>query len=183
MPHTPAPQATPAAPSPHTPSVFGADDVREATNIGATDIREATNADASDTPAQPAPAVIDATQLDALRALQTPDEPNVVQDILDEYRVVSQQLVAALQQALAEGAATRLYETAHSLKSCSANVGACQLSALCGEVELRTREETTPLTPTLASELAPLVAAVLAAHEQATKALADIERGFGGKGA
>ena len=125
--------------------------------------------------------VIDAAQLGALRALESPDEPGVVQEILDDYRTVSRQLVAALQRALTDGAATRLYETAHSLKSCSANVGACQLAALFAEVELMTRGQTTPLAPAQAFELTRLVIAVDAAHAQAMLALANIERGFASK--
>jgi len=140
-------------------------------------------------PASPAPAVeaakarrpalpaLDGAQIEALRALETPEEPTVLRDILDEFRTLSGQLVATLQRALTVSDVPTLYETAHSLKSCSAYVGAWQVSAWCEELEAVSRNQAPPLSPLVRAKLVRLIADIHEAHEQALIALAGIEVG------
>ncbi len=127
---------------------------------------------------RPSLSVLDRAQIEALRALESPEEPTVLRDILDEFRTLSRQLVATLQRALTEGDVPSLHETAHSLKSCSAYVGAWQVSAWCADVETITRDQGASLSPMVAANIARLVAAIHEAHEQALMALAGIEVGF-----
>jgi CheY-like chemotaxis protein len=88
-----------------------------------------------DPAAPPREAVLDRRPLDALRALQRPGRPNVLEKVLGAFRESSSQLVAAMQAALSRGDGHAVYQAAHSLKSGSANVGATTLSTHCREIE------------------------------------------------
>ncbi len=80
-------------------------------------------------------APIDEDQLDAIRALQIPGEPDVLQMVLDEYEHDANDLVGQLHQAIAVADVTALHRAAHSLKSSSAYVGARVLSSVCADLE------------------------------------------------
>ncbi len=71
--------------------------------------------------------------LSALRAL--PNGDLRVQRILRSYLKTSQLLVTQLQEAAARNDGETIRQSAHSLKSSSANVGALSLSKLCGQLE------------------------------------------------
>ncbi len=81
------------------------------------------------------PAVLDQEQLANLRALRTPDGPDVVEIIIDEYRTETQRLLQLLRHALVAGDATAFERHAHSLKSSSAYLGATALSEHCHTME------------------------------------------------
>ena len=83
----------------------------------------------------PREAVLDRRPLDALRALQRPDRPNVLQKVLDAFWESSSRLVTAMEAGLSRGDAQAVHQAAHSLKSSSANIGATTLSAHCREIE------------------------------------------------
>jgi CheY-like chemotaxis protein len=83
----------------------------------------------------PREAVLDRRPLDALRALQRPGRPNVVQKVLCAFRESSSELVTAMQAALSRSDGHAVHQAAHSLKSSSANIGATTLSAHCREIE------------------------------------------------
>jgi len=90
-----------------------------------------TLADDGDTP------VLDRGVLDRIRALQQPNAPSVLAQVIGVYLEDSPEMIEALKQALVGGDVGILTETAHSLKSSSANLGASRLSSLCKELELR----------------------------------------------
>jgi two-component system sensor histidine kinase/response regulator len=84
---------------------------------------------------------LEAEVLDRIRALQRPGTPSLLAKIIGVYLDNSLTLVQRLREALAQGDAAALCETAHSLKSSSANLGAAQLATLCKELEYRGREQ------------------------------------------
>ena len=81
--------------------------------------------------------ILDRSVLDRIRALQQPNTPSVLAQVIDIYLEDSPEMIEALKQALYGGDMDVLTETAHSLKSSSANLGASRLSSLCKELELR----------------------------------------------
>jgi signal transduction histidine kinase/DNA-binding response OmpR family regulator len=81
--------------------------------------------------------VLDRSVLDRIRALQQPNAPSVLAQVIDIYLEDSPEMIEALKQALDGSDMAALIETAHSLKSSSANLGASRLSSLCKELELR----------------------------------------------
>ncbi len=81
------------------------------------------------------PAVLDNEQLDALRTLQQPGEPDVLAMVFEEYRQELREQMRRIRQALAACDARALGRAAHALKSGSAALGATTLAAICAEIE------------------------------------------------
>ncbi|MCP4995010.1 MAG: response regulator, partial [Gammaproteobacteria bacterium] len=73
--------------------------------------------------------------LDALRALQRPGRPDILQKVVGLYLDNSPTLLQNLQNAISENIAAEVQIAAHSLKSSSANLGATELAALCKTLE------------------------------------------------
>jgi CheY-like chemotaxis protein len=96
---------------------------------------------------QPPP--LDPKPLAALRALQKPGGPDVLEKVLRAYLDSAPQLLATLREALACSAAAAVQRAAHSLKSSSANVGAMTLAAHCKELEAMGRAKTLATAPTV----------------------------------
>lgn len=123
--------------------------------------------------------VLDHTQIAAIQALQEPGSPDILTDILTEFRRESLQLVNRMQIAVTAGDAHALHEAAHSLKSSSAYVGAQALSALCAELDqvCTTALGADPSTSrtVLAATAAPLVAEVRRSFQCLLEALAAVE--------
>jgi signal transduction histidine kinase/CheY-like chemotaxis protein/HPt (histidine-containing phosphotransfer) domain-containing protein len=94
---------------------------------------------ASEIPAEP-PA-LDPSILDDLRALENPDCPTLVADVVHTYVDSSSELLADLRAAVADQNAEGVAQSAHALKSSSANVGALPLATLCRELEAMGRED------------------------------------------
>lgn len=97
---------------------------------------------ASETRAAPEGAPMDETEpilnqhvLENFRQLQAPDEPDLVQQLIDLYLADTPERLNALHQALAQGDATRVAQAAHSLKGSSANIGAQRVARVCLELE------------------------------------------------
>ena len=80
-------------------------------------------------------ALLDPGQLDALRTLQEPGEPDVLAIVFEEFRQESRQQMRHLRQALSAGDTRALHHTAHSLKSGGAALGATELAAICAQIE------------------------------------------------
>jgi CheY-like chemotaxis protein len=78
---------------------------------------------------------IDATMLQALRALQRPGRSNVVARVIDLFNRDAPGLVVEMRRSAAAGDAEALRKAAHVLKSTSATVGATTLAAHCREIE------------------------------------------------
>ncbi len=79
--------------------------------------------------------VLDQSVLDRIRALQQPNTPSVLAQVIGIYLEDSPEMIKKLKHALEQGDIAGLTETAHSLKSSSANLGASRLSSLCKELE------------------------------------------------
>ena len=96
--------------------------------------REATSDAAREDGEEP---VLDHGVLDRIRDIQQPGAPSVLARLIGVYLEDAVSMIGALKQALETGDIAALVETAHSLKSSSANLGASRLSTVCKELELR----------------------------------------------
>jgi HPt (histidine-containing phosphotransfer) domain-containing protein len=81
--------------------------------------------------------MLDDKALDAIRALQCPGSPNLLQTVVGTYLREAPRLIDNMARAARTGDATALRSVAHSLKSSSATVGALQLSSYCRAIEVR----------------------------------------------
>ncbi|MEM1187810.1 MAG: response regulator [Pseudomonadota bacterium] len=79
--------------------------------------------------------VLDESILERLDAFRQSGGADVVSNIIGVYLRDSRPKVATMESAATERDIASLRDTAHSLKSSSANVGALRLSSLCAEVE------------------------------------------------
>jgi two-component system, sensor histidine kinase and response regulator len=82
---------------------------------------------------------IDDSAFDAIRVLQRPDKPDLVQRIIALFADEAPRLLQSLHAAVAAGEADAVRAAAHSLKSSSANVGARMLSEACKAIEMVAR--------------------------------------------
>src|SRR5438067_2306521 len=87
--------------------------------------------------------VIDRQVLDQLSALRINGKPELLARTINLYLVESPKLVHTLKQAAAANNALEIARSAHSLKSCSANVGARMLSRYCSDIEASARRADT----------------------------------------
>lgn len=79
---------------------------------------------------------IDQNVLEALRDLQIAGKPDILKKVVIAYLSSSAPLVSGLTTALTGGDIELLRDSAHSLKSSSANVGAMELSKISQQLEL-----------------------------------------------
>lgn len=80
--------------------------------------------------------ILDRAALAGIHALQQPGSPSLLAKIIDIYLEHSPKLMDSLRRGVARPEAAELVrDSAHSLKSSSANLGASGLAALCGELE------------------------------------------------
>ena len=85
--------------------------------------------------AGPVPVTLDQAPLAAIRALQSPGQPDPLERVVGLYLQSALTLKQRLQQALTSGDAEELRQAAHTLKSSSANLGGQRLAARCRELE------------------------------------------------
>jgi PAS domain S-box-containing protein len=90
-----------------------------------------------------AAAVLDREVLEQLTALQTSEKPDLLAQVINLYLVESPKLIEKLKQAAGASDATEIANTAHTLKSSSANLGATGLTRLCGDIEASARAAAT----------------------------------------
>ncbi|MCP3890239.1 MAG: response regulator [Desulfobulbaceae bacterium] len=83
---------------------------------------------------------VDSTVLDSLRVLQIEGQPDIIKKITDTYLRSSEVLVTTLRQAVINRNFAVVQNSAHSLKSSSAQVGGMKLSELCAELEIYCKE-------------------------------------------
>jgi HPt (histidine-containing phosphotransfer) domain-containing protein len=103
------------------------------------------------------------------RELQTSEEPNPVQEILDLFRDGTPPLLAAMREGIAAGDPAKLKQAAHSLKGSSGMLGAHHLAALTGELEKRGRAGTVQGTE-------PLLAQVELEFQRVCQAFDELQR-------
>ena len=80
-------------------------------------------------------AVIDESVLDNYRRIQQPGKPDIIKRLVDIYLGNSPDILRKIAEAARQGDMDRLWQSAHSLKSSSANIGATNFAALCEMVE------------------------------------------------
>jgi HPt (histidine-containing phosphotransfer) domain-containing protein len=81
-------------------------------------------------------AIIDQAALAAIRAVQRPDQPDIVARILTQYMETSPEIVDRIRRAVLSKDAAELRASAHRLKSSSAQLGATALASDCRELEM-----------------------------------------------
>ncbi len=86
--------------------------------------------------------VLDLSVLDAFRALQVEGAPDVLTRLVGVYLSSSDGLITELREGAEEKDFEKIQNSAHSLKSSSANVGAIQLSEFSKELEFGCRNKT-----------------------------------------
>ncbi len=82
---------------------------------------------------------IDRSFLDNIRALQIEGEPDILNQVINNYLKDSVKLIDNLREAIHKSNIEQIKNTAHSLKSSCANVGAVKLSSLCKELEMKSK--------------------------------------------
>jgi CheY-like chemotaxis protein len=87
--------------------------------------------------------ILDRQVLDQLGTLRTNGRPELLARTIDLYLVESPKLMQKLKQAASANDAPEIARSAHSLKSCSANVGATLLSRYCADIEASARRSDT----------------------------------------
>ncbi len=112
---------------------------------------------------------IDRASLDAIRALQAPGGDDLVAKIVRTFMEESARLSRNIEQAVAASDIEGVRANAHSLKSCSGNVGANQLAVLARDMETAARRGTLDDADGALSEL----------QAELRRAVAELEGMFG----
>ncbi|AVP96631.1 hypothetical protein C7S18_05180 [Ahniella affigens] len=112
------------------------------------------------------PNAMDWNRLEALRPLQRPGKPDVIQQMVQAYLKNSDALMRALNAALVSQDHEVMTRSAHSLKSAAATIGANGLSQLAADMEAKFRNGQFDLA-------ANLILRCEASHEAACRALID----------
>ena len=99
---------------------------------------------------------IDPTVIEQIREIQPPGE-NLVAKIIELFLNEAERLRLCLEQAVSTSDWESVGKHAHSLKSCSANVGAMQVASLSHELESACRENKDDQVPALYSRLRQLL--------------------------
>ncbi len=82
---------------------------------------------------------INRSVLKTLQDLQIEGQPDILVSIVSAYLNSSERIIAELQEALADNNLSVVCNSAHSLKSASANVGAITFSEICREIEVKSK--------------------------------------------
>ena len=80
--------------------------------------------------------------IDTIRALQPPEGPDLLSDLIETYFASADRLLDSLRQAVGTADAPLVMRSAHSLKSSSANLGALVLAECFKEMEILGRNDT-----------------------------------------
>ena len=87
--------------------------------------------------------VLDRRVLDQLSNVRTNGKPEMLARVINLYLVESPKLIQKLKHAAGAGDAPQIERSAHSLRSCSANLGANTLSRYCEDIEASARRADT----------------------------------------
>lgn len=112
------------------------------------------------------PNAMDWNRLEALRPLQRPGKPDVIQQMVQTYLKNADALMQALNGALARQDHELMTRSAHSLKSAAATIGASGLSQLAADMEATFRNGQFDLA-------ANLILRCEASHNAACRALTE----------
>jgi PAS domain S-box-containing protein len=86
---------------------------------------------------------LDPLVIESLRALQSPQRPHLLADLIEVFLNETPPLLVALRNAAQNDDAKKLYEAAHNLKGMSSSLGAMRLAAFAKAVEVIGRSNTT----------------------------------------
>ena len=93
-------------------------------------------------PALPAEdSLLDANTLDGIRALQSPQSPNILEQLFEIYRSSAPELIKKLHLSIQEGSCESIRDSAHSLKSASGSIGARKIFELSAMLENMGRDK------------------------------------------
>jgi signal transduction histidine kinase/CheY-like chemotaxis protein len=106
---------------------------------------------------------VDSSVFDELSKLQKPGAPNIVEKVIYLYLENSRELKDKLHDAVNNANAALVRESAHALKSSSANVGANGLADLCKHLEIMGRQDNLSDAPTIHERFEREYARVVAA--------------------
>jgi PAS domain S-box-containing protein len=95
--------------------------------------------------------VLNGDRLDELRALESPDDPGLVADMIRLYLQGAKESLRALHDAVQLGDAHALRHAAHSLKGTSGSIGADRLATISAELEQVARRGAIERAPALVS--------------------------------
>jgi len=79
--------------------------------------------------------LLDVNTINGIRALQSPQSPNILEQLFDIYRSTTTELLQKLDRSIQDGSCDEIREFAHSLKSASGNIGARKIFELCAKLE------------------------------------------------
>jgi len=85
--------------------------------------------------------ILDIKKLKEIRALQSPDKPEMFNQIIDIFKSDSRKLLDRLKAAIQNQDLLSAGNAAHALKSSSAHLGAMQFSSLCQKIETLCSED------------------------------------------
>ena len=85
--------------------------------------------------------LLDVNTLNGVRALQSPQSPNILEQLFEIYRSTAPELLQSLNAAIKDGNCEVIRESAHSLKSSSGNIGARKIFELSAKLEDMGRDE------------------------------------------
>ncbi len=117
---------------------------------------------------------LDETVLDRLAALQQPDKPDIVGQVIRLYEANSAKAIVELRQALENDDPDAARQRAHNLKSSSAHVGATTLADMFSSIERTTREGDTARARALIDEATDAHARVLVQLRQRLKPVSPV---------
>jgi CheY-like chemotaxis protein len=85
--------------------------------------------------------LLDVDTLNGVRALQSPQSPNILEQLFEIYRSTAPELLEKLDAAIQDRDCEVIRESAHSLKSSSGNIGARKIFELSAKLEDMGRDE------------------------------------------
>ena len=80
-------------------------------------------------------ALLDVNTLNGIRALQNPESPNILEQLLEIYRSNAPELIDKLTSSIQDECYETIRDSAHSLKSASGNIGARKIFELSAKLE------------------------------------------------
>ena len=85
--------------------------------------------------------LLDVNTLNSLRALQNPESPNILEQLLEIYRSSAPELIEKLNSSIKDECYESIRDSAHSLKSASGNIGARKIFELSARLEEMGRDK------------------------------------------
>jgi HPt (histidine-containing phosphotransfer) domain-containing protein len=85
--------------------------------------------------------LLDSNTINGIRALQSPQSPNILEQLFEIYRSSAPELIKKLHLSIQDGSCESIRDSAHSLKSASGSIGARKIFELSARLENMGRDE------------------------------------------